>query len=237
MKTKIARRYHKWLMILVGIQFVIWSITGVYMVSLDIHYIHGESLQETEPYDIQTQDVRYSINDLLRQYPKAKEIELRPVLGKLVYQLTLLAPTRHSILVDAETGKILSKVDQQQAINIAESAYRYSHPIKDVKLLSERSQIPSELSPRYLPVWQIKFDHFSSPTFYISQQTGKIVTKRHSYWRIFDWMWRFHIMDYDDGGNVSNWFLLLVTTLGMLAALTGAVLTYHRLLKSKKVRL
>jgi hypothetical protein len=41
---KISRKSHKWLMLFVGVQFVIWSITGVYMVLFDIDYIHGDSL-------------------------------------------------------------------------------------------------------------------------------------------------------------------------------------------------
>jgi len=47
-------------------------------------------------------------------------------------------------------------------------------------------------------------------------------------------MWRFHIMDYDDGENVSNWFLFLVATLGLMAAIAGAVLTYYRVLSPNK---
>ena len=43
-----ARKYHKWLMAFVGIQFLFWSITGVYMVTMDIHYIHGETLAKSE---------------------------------------------------------------------------------------------------------------------------------------------------------------------------------------------
>ena len=82
--------------------------------------------------------------------------------------------------------------------------------------------------PRHLPFWQIKFEGFSTPTLYVGQHTGDIVAKRHNYWRLFDWMWRFHIMDYDDGENVSNWFLFLVATMGLLAAFSGAVLTFYR---------
>ena len=43
-----VRKYHKWFMAFVGMQFLFWSITGVYMVTMDIHYIHGETLAKSE---------------------------------------------------------------------------------------------------------------------------------------------------------------------------------------------
>ena len=47
-------------------------------------------------------------------------------------------------------------------------------------------------------------------------------------------MWRFHIMDYDDGENVSNWFLFLVAISGLIAAILGAILTYFRVVLPNK---
>ena len=41
---KISRKFHRWLMLFLGIQFLIWSISGAYMVIFDIDYIHGDSL-------------------------------------------------------------------------------------------------------------------------------------------------------------------------------------------------
>jgi len=41
---KTSRKFHKWLMLFLGIQFLIWSISGAYMVIFDIDYIHGDSL-------------------------------------------------------------------------------------------------------------------------------------------------------------------------------------------------
>ena len=40
---KTSRKLHKWFMLFIGLQFVIWSVTGAYMVFFDIDYIHGDS--------------------------------------------------------------------------------------------------------------------------------------------------------------------------------------------------
>jgi len=228
-----ARKYHRWLMVFVGIQFLFWTVTGLYMVSMNIHFIHGESLAKRD-VKVELANVNYSINALVDTFPDADNIELTQHLGKPVYRFT--TGDKGKVVVDATNGKLQPSVDKASAKSIAQYYYTQPHKITAVRLINNVSDMPAELSPRHLPVWQVTFDHFATPTFYISQQTGAVVTKRHNYWRLFDWMWRFHIMDYDDGENVANWFLLVVALLGVLAALAGAVLTYHRIFLANKRR-
>ncbi|WP_252736700.1 MULTISPECIES: PepSY domain-containing protein [unclassified Psychrosphaera] len=225
------RKYHKWLMAFVGVQFLFWSLTGLYMVSFDIHYIHGETLVKENEASIALSQVTYPISELLAQYPEAESISLTTLIDRPVYLFSEPKSKPSWRLVDAKTGLILPVIDKMMAIHIAESKYSGNSEIKSIRLLSKSTDVPPELSSRYIPVWKIDYDQFSSPTLYISQESGKLVTKRHDFWRLFDWMWRFHIMDYDDGENVANWFLLLVASLGILAAFAGAVLTYIRVFK------
>ena len=220
----LARKYHNKLMTFLGVQFLFWSITGLYMVSLDIHYIHGETMLANEQPPINIKQINYGINDLLNSYPQAKDIELVSLLDDFIYRFTDGEQKR---IINANTGKPIAAISQTQAEIIATHYYAQQHPIVSTTLLNSKDQVPTELSPRHIPVWQISFDHFASPTLYISQQTGAIVTKRHNFWRIFDWMWRFHIMDYDDGENVANWFLLLIASLSLIGSLAGVILTYY----------
>lgn len=227
-----ARKYHKWLMAFVGIQFLFWSVTGMYMVSMDIHYIHGESLVNSEEAKIDLANVNYAIADLVANYTEASSITLTQSMGKPLYTFT--DGEKGKVAVDANTGVLQPLIDEVKAKEIAQYYYAQKHDINTVRLIKAVSDMPAELSPRHLPVWRVTFDNYATPTLYINQHTGTLVAKRHDYWRLFDWMWRFHIMDYDDGENVSNWFLFLVAVLGLMAALTGAVLTYFRVLSPKK---
>ena len=61
-------------------------------------------------------------------------------------------------------------------------------------------------------------------------QTGALVTKRHTYWRLFDWMFSFHVMDFIEE-DASNKLLLVVSVLALMASLFGLVLTYFRVFK------
>lgn len=230
---KLSRKYHKWLMIIVGIQFLIWSISGVYMVSTDIHFIHGEHMTKNDQQTIKIQSVSYGFSDVLEDYPNASNITLSRSMDKAVYIFT--NGKSGKVVIDAKTGEQISKITEANAIAIAGYYYAKPVPVKQVTLMTSREQMPAELSPRHLPFWQVTFEGLATPTFYISETTGQVVTKRHDFWRLFDWMWRFHIMDYDDGENVANWFLFVVALLGVIAALTGAVLTVYHIFLSKGV--
>tara|TARA_R100000656_G_scaffold94217_1_gene68218 strand:- start:193 stop:333 length:141 start_codon:yes stop_codon:yes gene_type:complete len=38
------RVWHRWLSLIVGLQLVVWSISGAYMVYFDLSFIHGNHL-------------------------------------------------------------------------------------------------------------------------------------------------------------------------------------------------
>ena len=45
----IARKTHKWLGLFVGLQVVIWSLTGLYMTAVHIDIIHGDHFIRAAP--------------------------------------------------------------------------------------------------------------------------------------------------------------------------------------------
>jgi hypothetical protein len=131
------------------------------------------------------------------------------------------------VLISALDGQQLSPISQQLAVSIAIENY-HDNSVNIEKVLLLTGDSPSELNHRHLPVWRVDFDDFSSPSFYISANSGQLVTKRHTYWRIFDWMFVFHVMDYIDG-EADNKLLLLFTVLAFIGSIFGLVLTYYRL--------
>jgi len=223
-------------MLFVGVQFVIWSISGAYMVILDIDYIHGDSLVVKKPVSLKSDSINYALTQLYIDYPQAENIELTTLLGKIVYrfstnQILDSGTDKVEYLLSADNGELLSPVTEAYAVKIAKSQYENAHvAIRQVRLITENP--PFELSARHLPVWRIDFDDFASPSFYISVQTGKLVTKRHSFWRLFDWMFSFHVMDFIEE-DASNKLLLVFACLSLLASIFGIILTYFRLFNQR----
>ncbi|TPV60818.1 PepSY domain-containing protein [Aestuariibacter sp. GS-14] len=227
MTSLTIRTLHKWLMRCIGIQMFIWAATGLYMVSMDIHFIHGETLTDDKHATFNIGDATYPISELLARFPTATDIVLYKRLDTLAYQFSV-TNSKQSIVVSAQNGNELSLITQSDASHIALASVAEPANIRLTKLIDLPQAMPAELSPRWLPVWQVTFDDLAATTFYIQQSTGQIVTRRHHFWRAFDWMWRFHIMDYDDGENVANPLLTVLAILAVIAIISGVVLLISR---------
>jgi len=217
---------------LVGVQFILWAITGLYMVCLDIHFIHGEPLTHPHPAPLRLEDISYSTAQLLADYPDATDIKLVTLLQKPVYRFTSATGQRDIHVVDAITGAPQDLLSEAQARQIAVDAYTGTAAINTISPLISRDN-----SGALIPLWVVSFDDIASSTLYIEQQSGRIIRRRHNYWYVFDWMWRLHIMDYDDGENVTNGWLRLVSLLAVLAAVSGLALLLLRLTTRKQADL
>ena len=226
---KTSRKLHKWLMLFVGVQFLIWAATGLYMVAMNIDYIHGDSLVTNKHHIIDAKQVQFTLADLQQQFADAEQINLTMLQGKAVYQFKQGKKWR---LVAAQTGELLTHITKAQAVSIAKSRYAGTETGTEKIFSSMLITEPNgEISPRILPAWQVNFDDVGAPRLYISAQTGELVTKRHDFWVLFDWMFRFHIMDYGEDEDSSNSLLLVIALISLLACIAGVVLTYVSFIK------
>ena len=227
---KTSRKFHKWLMLFLGIQFLIWSVSGAYMVIFDIDYIHGDSLVFNHQTKINANKITYPLSALRKQYPSAKNITVGVFINQEVYRFTLLD---EKTLINASNGDKLSPLSANDAINAAKHYYRGNREVADIELITENP--PIELSRRALPAWRVNFDDFASPSIYVSAQTGKLVSKRHEFWRIFDLMFSLHVMDYEEE-DPSNKLLFWFTIFSIIASIFGGILSYFVIFKTAKAK-
>lgn len=223
---KATRKTHKWLMLFLGVQFVVWSVTGAYMVFFNIDYIHGDSLIKNKQTHLISDEITLPLSKLLMQYPAAKNIQLESFIDQAVYRFDV---EKEHYLVSATSGHLLSPLTKSDAVAMAQFEYTGPGEISHVELITENP--PFELRKSALPAWRINFNDFGAPTLYVSAASGKIVGKRHEFWRLFDWIFRFHVMDYQDS-EVDNTLLFWFSLLGLLAGISGLILLYFRLFKS-----
>ena len=91
-----------------------------------------------------------------------------------------------------------------------------------------------EMQSRKPPYWQVEFKGWNRPTLYISPTTGELICRRHNLWRIFDFAWMLHIMDYSERTNVNNPLAPRRNLERVLMALTGAWLLLWSFPRKKK---
>jgi len=229
-RSFLARSLHKWFGLIIGVQVTIWMATGLYMVIVDLDFIHGDPLvKNMRQAVVVPMSPRVSVAALRAQYPDAISIALRPVMGKTFYAVTT---PDHRHLIDPETAEVVSPLGEEDAKAIAIYHFDGQDEIHTVSLI--RSDPPTEIGSRRLPLWRIDFDDRFSTSFYVDPQTGALVTRRHRYWRIFDFAFMLHIMDYDERTDVHNWLLRTAQAMGLVFALTGIWLLTYSFTKGPK---
>src|SRR3546814_18230139 len=127
-------------------------------------------------------------------------------------------------LVDAHSGARLSPLNEETARRLAQSLYTGDAPILKTELVTEA---PQEVGGAPVPMWRVEFADNSESTLYLSPQTGELIAKRHDLWRWFDFLWMFHLMAYEERGDVNTTLLRVAASLGLLFALNGAWLPFY----------
>ena len=223
----IARKTHKWLGLFIGIQVVIWSLSGLYMTVVHIDTIHGDHLIHSLPQD------RAEASDLIDPLTviaanQGQNVRLTWVRNQPAY---IVDGDAGETVVDARNGKPVPPPTEAEIRSIAQSTYTGNEPIASAALIKE---IPGEIRGRKPPLWRVEFDHWNQPTLYFSPTTGELISRRHELWRVFDFVWMFHIMDFDERENVNNPLLRVFTWGAVLMALSGAWLLIYAFPKKKK---
>jgi len=235
MKLRQWRIWHRWLALLFGLQLVIWSISGAYMVFFDLSFIHGDHLVKKLEQPMAEKTLISPINWVLEQHPEATSVRLMRqwVDGSLqtVYRVESETGTQ---LLNAESLEPV-KLDRMDIGYIARQHYTGNEEIKaQVSYIEERA--PGELNPALLPVWRVDFSDLAGATLYFSATTGELVTKRHNFWRLFDFFWMLHIMDYQDRVDIETWWLKAFSVANVLFLFSGIALLYCNFRPRRKSR-
>ena len=61
-------------MLFLGVQFLLWSLSGLYMVTMNIDFIHGDHLVKAPTFiDLHAESL-LSFQEILKRYPQAERL-------------------------------------------------------------------------------------------------------------------------------------------------------------------
>lgn len=216
-----ARRAHKWIALVIGIQALLWMSSGLYMTVISIDIIHGDHLAHSMAAPLSPSDRWVGPQVLAARYPDLDSFRLKRFMGRQVYEV------HHGggvVLADAASGEPLGPLDEATARRLALSLYQGD---AELETLTRIDEAPQEVASYPAPMWQATFGDLGATTLYISPGTGELLAKRHSLWRIFDFLWMLHIMDYEERADVNNTLLRVAASVGFLFALSGVWLLFY----------
>lgn len=217
-------RIHKWVALLVGVQVLLWILGGLVMSAIPIEIVRGEhKIAAAAPVSVEPQGL-IPLETAART-AGATQISgaaLGQVLGRPVWRIESEADT---YTVDAVSGAPLSPVTETLAREIALADYSSTGQIAKIEMLATP---PTEYGGPG-PVWQVIFSDADQTTLYIDPASAMVRARRSSTWRFYDFFWRLHVMDYDDGADFNHPLLVTAAGAGLFVALSGLVLLVFRL--------
>lgn len=225
------RKIHRFLGVLIGIQFLLWTIGGFYFAWSNMDEIHGDfernhssfmpdSMNLVSP-SIPLQKIKNTADSLV-------EIKLIKVLGKPTYQIKYAMNhgghmMTHFQLADAQNGNLRSGLSKEEAIALASESFKGKPQIKKIEFI-ENVDGHSEYREQPLPAYAISFEHPSRTTVYVATELGQVTKFRNEKWRIFDFLWMLHTMDFEGRDNINNWLLRAFSIFGLLTISSGFIL-------------
>jgi hypothetical protein len=215
----LIRKTHRWLALIIGLQVLFWVGGGLLMSSFPIDQVHGDHLRkEVTPTKLDMNSL-YSLAAVV-DASGLNIIETQTKVGFYGAQYRLMDTEEKYHFFDAITGKPLASLNESQAIEIAESLYTGSASVlSSIQVTSNTTEYRKRL-----PVWRIEFDDNESSTLYIASDNGQLMSVRNSMWRVFDFVWMLHIMDYEERDDINGWLLIIAATLALLFTLSGGYL-------------
>ena len=211
------RKTHRYLGLFLGIQFLFWTISGLYFSWTDIDEIHGDQFKNLD-YEPK------AFNDLispseLNVSKGVKTIELRDINNLPYYWIN------KKQLYNAIDGSLKTKITKEEALYIAKLNLKSGLVVASIEQINETGK-HHEYREKLLPAYVISYKTDEAIKAYVSINDGKFQTVRYRAWRWFDFLWMTHTMDYEGRDNFNTIILRAFSLLGLITVLSGFLLWF-----------
>ena len=216
------RKLHKWLGLIVGLQLLLWTVSGLIFAWLNHHEVMAEHSTRAPEAPVLPAAIRVaSPSTWLHHYQAGDVYEVR--LTALVDRWLWRIETADRVeLREVDDGKPF-ELDAAVIERLARSRYSGDGRLKRVVFHATPTLEARDAGA----VWQATFDDARHTTLYFSAADGRLVATRNSTWRLFDFFWMLHTMDYQGRDNFNNPLVITFGTAALWLSLSGFLLLFR----------
>jgi uncharacterized iron-regulated membrane protein len=214
------RRVHKWIGLIIGLQFVLWAISGTAMALLAMDDVAGGEMAERAAAPVPAGGDAWRRAQLTLGSQPVENLSLRALGPRNVLEVKTANGMK---LFDAADGAPVV-IDRDAAAAIAGAAHPARAPLTRVTPLRE---IGLAVREHQLPIWQVDFRDDANSSYYVSGTTGAILERRNDTWRWWDFFWMLHNMDYSERTSFNHPLIITVGFAMAWLAATGFWLLFR----------
>lgn len=233
---KFWRSLHNWLGLMLVAQITLWLLSGLVITWLPIDEVRGAHLRQTVEADWQL--ATQSPASVLSHHGTNAHLSLtqRLTFVEQSMQVVPVYSVEDSAKItryNAQNGDVFRPLNESDVRLAATTQYTGPGEIDNAALLS---QLPQEVQQLPAPIWQVQYNDDEHTRLYIDPNTGSVLRVRTDTWRLFDFMWMLHIMDYKNRSDFNNPLVIGFSAAALLFTFTGIILLWQRF-RPKKRRL
>lgn len=225
------RKTHRYLGLFLGIQFLFWTISGMYFSWTDIDDIHGDHYKNME---YQPKAFKNLISPSQLEIEEGiQTIALRDINDTPYYWVN------KKQLFNALNGNPKFDITKEEALYVAKRHMKNKLEVSSIEKIESAGK-HHEYRERLLPAYVVSYQTDDNLKAYVSVEDGQFQTVRHRGWRWFDFLWMTHTMDYEGRDDFNTTVLRIFSLLGLITVLSGFLLWYtssptiRKILKRRK---
>jgi hypothetical protein len=211
------RKTHRYLGLFMGIQFLLWTISGMYFSWTDIDDIHGDHFKSSEY--IPTTFNKLMSPSLLAVTNGIATLEIRDLNNAPYYWVN------NEQLYNAIDGVLKTNISKEEALYIAKKHMKSGLVVANIETIHETGK-HHEYREKLLPAYVVSYESEDAIKAYISINDGTFQTVRHRSWRWFDFLWMTHTMDYEGRDNFNTIVLRIFSLMGLITICSGFLLWF-----------
>ena len=214
------RRIHKWIGLVIGLQFMMWAISGTAMALLDMDEVAGGAAAEAPVPPLPASSTAWPrVQKAVGGQPISR-LAIRYLPQGSIYQVA----TEDGIRLFSATDGTRVAIGRATAIAVARSAHPEDAGVSAAFPLSE---LNFAVRDHQLPIWQVNFADSGNTSYFVSGSTGELLERRNDMWRWWDFFWMLHIMDYSERTNFNHPLIITVGFAMAWLAVTGFWLLFR----------
>ena len=217
--THWLRVIHKWIGLIIGLQFLLWTLSGAMMALLDMEEVAGGERRDPPQVRAVTTDAWPIVRKQLGVTP-VTGLTLRPLLDRQLYEVGTPQGVK---LFDAASGQAVA-VNASLVRQVAAAAHPGMAPVANVEPLDKLSLAVRE---HELPIWRVDFADQQNSSYYVSGSNGALLERRNDTWRLWDFFWMLHNMDYVNRTSFNHPLIIMVGFAAVWLAITGFYLLFR----------
>jgi hypothetical protein len=225
-KTSFLRKLHRVLGTVIGIQLLIWTVSGAVFAWNDIESVRGDDMRvRPEPVVLDGAWVSPTSIEFGEDIGPVRiaGIDLVTILGSTYYRIE--DEDGRTILADVGDGSLRAPLTRDEAVELARASFDADPEVASVSLLTaDQVGAHHEYRSGPVPAWVVQLNHPSNTRVYVSQSGAAVTSHRNRTWRIFDFFWMLHTMDYRGRDDFNHALIKTVALAAIALGISGYLL-------------